>query len=113
MLICNRCGRTIDESDLSTHKEFISYCGEDKYYETYADNCSCGGEFVEAVKCDCCEEYSTEEDITYGWRYNTKVCKSCIDYYKGKYQRIYNQLTLNGIDDFIDWLVDNGEIVEK
>lgn len=110
MLICNRCGRAIGESDLGTHREYISDYGDDKYYETYADECACGGEFVEAVKCGACEEWCTEEDLSYGWRYNIRVCKGCIDFYKNKYQRLYNQLTLNGTDDFIDWLVDHGEI---
>lgn len=113
MLICNNCRRTIREEDLSTHKDFLAYVGEERYYETNADNCSCGGEFEEAVKCDCCEEYCLDSDITLGWRYNIKVCRACIDLYKGKYSSIYNRLTLNGEDDFIDWLADKGEITQK
>lgn len=113
MLICNNCGRTIREEDLSTHKDFLAYVGEERYYETNADSCSCGGEFEEAVECDCCEEYFIKSDTVFGWRYNIRVCRGCIDYYKGKYLSIYNRLTLNGEDDFIDWLVDKGEINEK
>lgn len=110
MLICNRCGRTIDESNLETHKDFLGYRGDEPIYETNAVSCYCGGEWEEAETCDCCEEYCLSSDISYGWRYNIKVCRACIEYYKSKYERIYNKLTLNGVDDFIDWLVDKGEI---
>lgn len=113
MLICNQCGRTIDERDLTTHKYFMAYRGDAKYYETNIDNCACGGNFEEAVKCDCCEDYSVYDDIINGWRYNIRVCKGCIDHYKYKYSSIYNRLTLNGEDDFVDWLIDKGEIQEK
>lgn len=113
MLICNNCGKIIEESELSTHKEFISYFGDDKYYETSSDGCPCGGEFEEAVKCDCCGEYYLNSDMLIGWRHNVWMSKNCIDYYKGKYQRIYNQLSFNGEDEFIDWLVDKGEVEER
>lgn len=113
MLICNNCGRTIKEEDLSTHSDFLAYVGDERYYESNIDSCACGGEFEEAIECGCCEEYCCNADITLGWRYDIKVCKNCIDFYKGKYERIYNQLALNGEDDFIDWLVDKGEIEEK
>lgn len=113
MLICNNCGKTIREEDLSTHNDFISYYGDDRYYETSADNCSCGGEFEEAIQCDSCDEYCLNADITLGWRHNVCVCKNCIESYKGKYSKIYNQLVVNGVDEFIDWLVDKNEISEK
>lgn len=112
MLICPNCKRTIDESDLTYSKSFLAYRGDEPIYENNADGCSCGGEWEEAEKCSCCEEWCTDSDLTMGWRYNIKVCKGCIDFYKNKYQRIYNQLTLNGIDEFLDWLVDKGEINE-
>lgn len=113
MLICNKCKNIIDESDLSIHKDFMSFVGDKPYYEKNADNCNCGGEFEEAEECDCCDEYCSDNDITWGWRYNIKVCKGCIDYYKSKYLRAYNQLSINDTDEFIDWLVDINEIKEK
>lgn len=113
MLICKNCGKVIREEDLGTHKDFMSFVGDAPYYETNADNCFCGGEFEEAIKCDCCEEYCVDDDIMLGWRYNVKVCKDCIDSYKGRYERIYNQLAYNDMADFVDWLVEKGEIVEK
>lgn len=113
MLICSDCGKLIREEDLGSHKDFMSYVGEERYYETNANNCACGGEFEEAVNCDSCEEYCLKGETTLGWRYNIRVCRGCINMYKGKYEKIYNRLTLNGEDDFIDWLVDKGEINEN
>lgn len=113
MLICNNCGRTIREEDLGSHRDFLSYVGEERYYETNADNCSCGGEFEEAVKCNGCEEYCLDSDMTSGWKYNVRICKGCLNYYKGKYERAYNKLTMNDTEDFVDWLVDINEIMEN
>lgn len=112
MLICNNCGKLIDESDLATHKNYLSDYGDDCCYETIADKCVCGGEFEEAEKCDCCEEYCLEKDMLLGWRHNVQVCTGCVDFYKGKYERAYNQLSINDTDEFIDWLVDINEILE-
>lgn len=113
MLICNKCGKTINESDLNIQQALVGQYGNENAYERWADKCLCGGEFVEAASCDCCEEYALEADMQSGWRYNIKICKECLNYYKHKYQRIYNQLTINGIEDFIDWLEDNGDISKK
>lgn len=111
MLICNKCGRVIDENDLGSHTDFMSYIGDAKYYETNKDNCACCGEFEEAEECNVCGEYCIDKDITLGWRYNIGVCKNCMEHYKNKYTRIYNQL--HSDDDFIDWLAEKGEITEK
>jgi hypothetical protein len=108
MLICNKCGKVIAEEDLTSHKDLLSYYGDEPYYEEFADNCSCGGDFVEAVKCDCCEEYYLDEEIYTGWRFPIKVCTNCLDYYKGKYAKAYKEL--DDTDEFIDWLADNGDI---
>lgn len=90
MLICTNCGNVISEKELN------------------ADTCVCGGYFEEAVKCDCCEEYRPNSAITREWRYDVGVCSDCIKKYKGKYERVYNKLTLNGLDEFVDWLVGMG-----
>lgn len=113
MLICNKCGKVIDESELFTHKELLAYYGDEPFYEINADNCFCGGEFEEAVKCDCCGEYCLNDDIILGWRYNVKVCKDCIEKYKNKYTEAYDEFAYNDMADFIDYLVDKGEIVEN
>lgn len=113
MLICNKCEKVIDESELSTHKDLMSYIGDEPYYETNADNCSCGGELEEATKCDCCGDYYIDNDTMLGWRYNVKVCKDCIERYKNKYTEAYDELAYNDMADFIDWLVDKGEIEER
>ncbi len=73
MLVCNRCGRIIDDSDLSItyqHHGFTSL--GDSYSEAVADNCSCGGEFVEATKCAVCGEWFDNSDLA-------GVCECCIE----------------------------------
>lgn len=112
MLKCNKCGQVIKQEDLGLQKGFIGYFGNEKCYETYADNCICGGEFEEAEECDSCGEYCIKTEITLGWRHNVQVCRGCIEGYKGKYEQAYNKLTMNDLDEFIDWLVDINEIIE-
>lgn len=108
MLICNNCGKTINEEDLQTHREFLAYVGDKPIYEQFYDNCFCGGEFVPAIQCDLCNEWEEKEKSVSGWRYNLKLCSSCFNRYKNKYDKIYEEFGAE--DDFVDCLYEKNLI---
>lgn len=59
MIICENCGKIYDEDDVGTYLE--------AHGERRGEVCSCGGELVEAVHCEICDEYIPEgEHICYG-----------------------------------------------
>jgi hypothetical protein len=75
MMICNKCGELCDDDDLPTYTEdfgFDTGVGWKSCPQTFVDNCSCGGDFVEATKCVICGEYFNGEE-QYG-----KVCSECL-----------------------------------
>lgn len=55
MLICDWCGRLIEEDELKYYTE--------PHGERRPDDCSCGGTFVEARRCECCGEYYDESEM--------------------------------------------------
>ena len=55
MYICNKCGDLIDE--LPTETEYEECWGRTVSWEEDDDSCSCGGTYVDAVKCVHCDEY--------------------------------------------------------
>lgn len=74
MYICDRCGDLCEEDDLPTYTEDFGYdtgVGWRSCLQTFVDNCSCGGEYVEATKCCICDEYFYDED-GYG------ACENCL-----------------------------------
>lgn len=74
MLICNHCGRTIE--DYPTYKQTH---GNSYAEEVINENCPhCGrGEFVEAKRCPCCREWESEEKLLQ----SGGVCEDCLDGY--------------------------------
>lgn len=75
MYVCNRCGELCEEDDLPTYTEDFGYdtgVGWRSCPQTFVDNCSCGGEFVEADKCCVCDEYFYDED-------NNGACDFCLN----------------------------------
>lgn len=52
--VCNRCGDLVDE--IPTYTESAEIWGHMEYWEE-AENCSCGGAYVEADTCKWCGEY--------------------------------------------------------
>lgn len=76
MLICNSCGRVVSEEDLDYSYEKYPY-GDTHVSEKVMDyDCSCGGQFEEAVMCDMCDKKKTKDDV-FGYEHN--VCLNCID----------------------------------
>ena len=67
MFVCNKCGRTIDDEELSFHLE--------SHGEMRVDDCICGGEFVEAKECLVCGK-SIEKNGYFD------VCEDCLDEHK-------------------------------
>lgn len=67
--ICEMCGAIIDEDEL----RFTRYYDSDLHFYYEEDNlCSCGGDYVEAHRCEICGEYHLEEDM------NGDVCLNCL-----------------------------------
>lgn len=75
MYICEICGRLYD-GEFGTHFE---HHGHSTYYDEEVNNdrvCgTCGGEYVEATKCEICGEWFNNEE-------GFGVCDDCLD--KGK-----------------------------
>lgn len=71
MYICNRCGDTTDE--IESYTEMHGAEGTSNYGAiTYDKPCSCGGDFVEARRCQICEEYFDPDDLYDG------ICEECL-----------------------------------
>ena len=64
MLICDKCGCTVEESELLTYREAN---GEER--TDYS--CRCGGDLVEAKECPICGEWFIADEIG-------AVCDTCM-----------------------------------
>lgn len=72
MLICNNCGRLIEDDELHYTTECHGYTSLGEAMREVIDTpCSCGGDFIKATKCAICGEWFNNEEI-HG------VCDSCI-----------------------------------
>jgi hypothetical protein len=67
MFVCNNCGRTIDDEELTFHSE--------SHGERRADDCSCGGEFVAAKECLICGKAIDKHE-------DGDICSECLDEHK-------------------------------
>ena len=75
MLICDWCGKLLEEDDLLVYEDTDYVGGMCVRREFIAESCTCGGEFVEAKKCKFCDEYIADGEI----------CKNCENELKEKY----------------------------
>lgn len=73
MLICNKCGATIenDELKMTTQCHGHSSLGQ-AYNERIPESCRCGGEFIEATKCAVCGEWFDNSELE-------GVCEDCLE----------------------------------
>lgn len=73
MLICNKCGAIIenDELKMTTQCHGYSSLGQ-AYNERIPESCRCGGEFIEATKCEVCGEWFDDTEIC-------GVCNDCLE----------------------------------
>ena len=76
MLICNRCGELIEDHELKFTSQCHGYtCLGQPLSETIPEDCRCGGEFVEAKKCNVCGEWFDNTDLN-------GVCEGCLEEYE-------------------------------
>lgn len=75
MLVCDRCGRLIEDDELRFDVE--DYGGKS------AVPCSCGGTFIEAEQCSVCGEWFDNTDL-HG------VCEGCL----GEYETVGEALAI-------------------
>lgn len=60
MYVCECCGDCVSEDNLPTYNEFVPY-GEGVAWYEEVDNCSCGGNYVEAKVCAWCGEWAPKD----------------------------------------------------
>lgn len=91
MYICDKCGCTVEESELGTYRE--------AHGEEITDySCGCGGELVEAKQCPICEKWFIADEIG-------AVCETCMKEYEtvGEALDVGNRekVSVDGINGFI------------
>lgn len=75
MYVCVKCGRLFTDEDVPTYKNKHTEL-EGNWYETFIDDCPCGGTLEEAKKCIVCGEYHCEDDFI------EEVCLFCLNHHK-------------------------------
>jgi hypothetical protein len=68
MLVCDKCGTLVEAHELP----FVTEAHGEKHRNTV---CGCGGEFVEATKCDVCGEWFDNRELD-------GVCEVCLAEYE-------------------------------
>jgi hypothetical protein len=76
MLVCNKCGKVIEDYELGTTKQChgLSSLGQ-AFEEELNELCTCGGEFVEATECKSCGVWYDNAEL-HG------VCEYCMQEYE-------------------------------
>lgn len=88
MLICNICGKVIEDYELNEITECHAHtCLGQSLEETIVECCECGGEFVEATECEVCGEWFDNSDL-HG------VCECCLD----EFETVGNALAIGETD---------------
>ena len=74
MLVCERCGNVIEDSELKISTQCHGYTDlGDAFDERIAERCHrCGGDFVEATRCELCGEWFDDTELN-------GVCECCLD----------------------------------
>ena len=71
MWVCVECGHLFDEADYWEESHGLDYGP----YESFSGCPKCGGTYVKARKCDCCEEYITGRYIR--TVDDQRICEEC------------------------------------
>lgn len=79
MLMCEKCGRLIEEEELGHYYQFDGFLGDEAIIKRMTSwKCDCGGEFCEAIKCEVCGKHFLPEDEDYKY----DVCDDCMTDYE-------------------------------
>lgn len=93
MYICNKCDNLVDE--LPIVRESRGEFWGAPCFEAYEDNeCSCGGYYDEAVRCESCGNYFAEEEGN-----DFGICRECKDDALYKFNTEFSETERN----FILW----------
>lgn len=108
MLICERCGTLIEDSELGTFSQCHGYTDlGDDFTERMAERCQCGGDFVEATRCELCGEWF-DDTQSFG------VCECCLEDFstvpKVLEYGAENTALVNGINGAVAYLLTTDEI---
>ena len=68
MLVCDRCGTVVAHDDLP----YVTEMHGERHKNTV---CTCGGEFVEATKCEACGKWFDNRELD-------GVCEVCLEEYE-------------------------------
>ncbi len=72
MFICNRCGKCVDI--LPTTTSTSEFWGSPAVEYLPDGDCICGGDFIEAERCDCCREWFLPEELN-----EDGLCQFCAE----------------------------------
>ena len=75
MYCCTKCGKWTEELPTAYQVHGVSSLG-DEYREKFVANCSCGGDFAEAFRCEVCGDWFATED---GCKPIFKICDKCLE----------------------------------
>lgn len=110
MKVCNRCGTVVEDCEVGTYSQCHGYTSlGDGLCETVVERCRCGGDYVEATKCELCGEWFDDTDLN-------GVCECCLD----EHETVDNAIdygaehtaTIDGINGAVTYLLTTEEINE-
>ena len=70
MYVCLECGNIFEEPEHSVETHGFPF----PPYEHFYDSPCCGGNFAEAFKCDCCDEWITDSYVKVD---DKRYCSEC------------------------------------
>lgn len=108
MLVCNCCGKTVEEQDIKTYRQCHAYSSLGDHFteEIMNTRCACGGEFVKARECKVCGCWYPQED-------SVEVCESCMESYEtvGEALKLGEQRMTNvEVNEFIAFVLPKEQI---
>lgn len=114
MKICDRCEKAIEDDDVHMEKRFLGYCGDERQYQDFQEECECGGYYSDTVKCVNCGEYFPENDAI---DIDYPLCRQCLSEFATVENAItYAQESIVSskvyINDFFSMIFSENEIFE-
>jgi hypothetical protein len=100
MLVCDKCGTLVEAHELP----FVTEAHGEKHRNTV---CGCGGEFVEATKCDVCGEWFDNRGLD-------GVCEVCLEEHETVEEALNfgdeNEVEISGINGAVAFLLSAEQI---
>lgn len=110
MMVCNRCGHIVEDYEVGTYSQCHGHTSlGDGLCETVQKRCRCGGDYVEATRCELCGEWFDDTELN-------GVCECCLD----EHETVNNAIeygeehttNIEGINGAVAYLLTTEEINE-